>query len=295
MKALVLSGGGAKGAYQAGVLSMLADKGISFDVVAGVSVGALNGVMVAQDRTEDMVQVWETVKEKDVFTKHSWPRIVLNNLSGGQSLYSLSPLKNILSGCTDLALLQKRFYCGVTSLVDGKYTSLTNEDFESSEQLQDAVYASSIQPILWQSINLEVRNRVIEGAVDGGIRNVTPLADVIREMPDEIFIITCGKGDIKPYHPRNIIEVASRTFLDIFLSEIMQNDIRQLLKLNALVLQAEREGVTLRKSDGTGLKYFKVTLIQPPHNLGSSIDFSKTKDHFKLGLNEKINSPLTLC
>lgn len=44
---LVLSGGGAKGAYQAGVVKWLAERGIEIDAVAGASVGALNGAVVA--------------------------------------------------------------------------------------------------------------------------------------------------------------------------------------------------------------------------------------------------------
>jgi len=49
---LVLEGGGARGAYQAGVLKALFEAGYKFDGVAGTSVGALNGVMVAQNRFE---------------------------------------------------------------------------------------------------------------------------------------------------------------------------------------------------------------------------------------------------
>lgn len=44
---LVLSGGGARGAYHVGVIKCLADMNISIDVVAGASIGALNGAVVA--------------------------------------------------------------------------------------------------------------------------------------------------------------------------------------------------------------------------------------------------------
>lgn len=44
---LVLSGGGAKGAYQVGVVQCLADRGIRLTGVSGASVGALNGALVA--------------------------------------------------------------------------------------------------------------------------------------------------------------------------------------------------------------------------------------------------------
>lgn len=59
--ALVLEGGGARGAYQAGVLKALFEAGYKFDGVAGTSVGALNGVMVAQNRFEDSIKIWDEI------------------------------------------------------------------------------------------------------------------------------------------------------------------------------------------------------------------------------------------
>jgi len=59
---LVLSGGGAKGAYQAGVVLALANRGIArFAVIAGTSVGALNGVAVAANRQEELARTWRSM------------------------------------------------------------------------------------------------------------------------------------------------------------------------------------------------------------------------------------------
>lgn len=44
---LVLSGGGAVGAYQAGVVKALAECGAQISMVSGVSIGALNGAIIA--------------------------------------------------------------------------------------------------------------------------------------------------------------------------------------------------------------------------------------------------------
>ena len=44
---LVLSGGGAKGAYQVGVCKALAELGTQVDMIAGASIGALNGGVLA--------------------------------------------------------------------------------------------------------------------------------------------------------------------------------------------------------------------------------------------------------
>jgi NTE family protein len=64
---LVLQGGGALGAYQAGVYATLADGGYEPDWIAGVSIGAINGALIAgnppERRTERLRQFWETVTD----------------------------------------------------------------------------------------------------------------------------------------------------------------------------------------------------------------------------------------
>jgi predicted acylesterase/phospholipase RssA len=53
--ALVLQGGGALGAYQAGVYEALAEANINPDWVAGVSIGAINSAIIAGNETSERV------------------------------------------------------------------------------------------------------------------------------------------------------------------------------------------------------------------------------------------------
>ena len=48
MRAVVLSGGGSKGAYEMGVWKALRKLHISYDIVTGTSVGALNAAFMVQ-------------------------------------------------------------------------------------------------------------------------------------------------------------------------------------------------------------------------------------------------------
>ena len=63
--ALVLQGGGALGAYQAGVFEGLAEAGIEPDWVAGISIGAINAALIAgnppERRVERLREFWQTV------------------------------------------------------------------------------------------------------------------------------------------------------------------------------------------------------------------------------------------
>lgn len=66
---LVLSGGGAKGAYHVGVVKALAEYGIQADVIAGASIGALNGSILAashsmQQGYEHLNKVWQVLSQQ---------------------------------------------------------------------------------------------------------------------------------------------------------------------------------------------------------------------------------------
>lgn len=67
-RALVLSGGGAKGSYQYGVWKALRELNINFDIVTGTSIGAVNGAIVVMGDFNSTVGVWLKTKTKDVFS-----------------------------------------------------------------------------------------------------------------------------------------------------------------------------------------------------------------------------------
>lgn len=67
MKGLVLEGGGAKGAFHCGAVKALYDYGYTFDGVAGTSIGAINGALIAQEcGYEKMYDVWTSVTASDI-------------------------------------------------------------------------------------------------------------------------------------------------------------------------------------------------------------------------------------
>jgi NTE family protein len=83
-RAVVLSGGGARGAYEAGVLKFILDtlprrigKPIDIDIVCGTSVGAVHACFLAAtaerslDRGRDLQQIWERLKVDEVFQFNS--------------------------------------------------------------------------------------------------------------------------------------------------------------------------------------------------------------------------------
>ena len=65
--ALVLAGGGARGAYEVGVWQAMAELGMEIDIVTGSSVGSINGAMVCQGDLELSLKMWKEMETHKVF------------------------------------------------------------------------------------------------------------------------------------------------------------------------------------------------------------------------------------
>ena len=66
-RALVLSGGGSKGAYECGFLLAAKELNQHFDIVTGTSIGALNGALVAMGDYEGLEYTWDILDMDHVF------------------------------------------------------------------------------------------------------------------------------------------------------------------------------------------------------------------------------------
>jgi predicted acylesterase/phospholipase RssA len=72
-RALVLEGGGAKGAFSFGWLKALRDRGIVFDAVSGTSVGALKYCYLSTRKFDEGERLWAFLSYKELFTVR-WPK-----------------------------------------------------------------------------------------------------------------------------------------------------------------------------------------------------------------------------
>ncbi len=158
--------------------------------------------------------------------------------------------------------------CAV-SLLSGEYVEFRAGD----PNLAEAILASTVMPIIWTPMDVSPQQRCM---VDGGVRNISPIGDVLDAEPDEVVIINCSPEsfDALPEPPRNIVKIGERT-LDIMLNELFRSDLREFVRINALVKQAEAHGITLRHPvSGRPLKYYPCKIIEPLEPLGYTLDFS---------------------
>ena len=68
-RAIVLSGGGSKGSYELGVWKALKKLHISYDIVTGTSIGALNGALMTQKSYLRACYIWHKLSLEYLFNQ----------------------------------------------------------------------------------------------------------------------------------------------------------------------------------------------------------------------------------
>jgi NTE family protein len=202
MIAFVLSGGGNRGALQAGALKALLERGIYPNLIVATSVGALNGVTLAADPTvagaRRLAEGWRHVRRADIFPGNPLT-VGWRILTGRGSLHGQERLARFILG--QLPRNVRRFRdlqvpCVVTA------TSLSSGQLQlfgadPSERLLDALLASTAIPPFyppyqykddWLVDGAVVANLPISHAIMRGARTVYTL-----EIVDELTV-SAGPG-----------------------------------------------------------------------------------------------------
>lgn len=193
-KALVLSGGGSKGAFQVGVLKRwMGDWGLDYDIMCGVSVGALNVAGLAhtpygqpQVAVKWLEDFWlSKVTGTDAIYRRWRPFGRLHSL-WKKSVYDSSPLIRLVKDHIDMSKVPtngRKVAVGVVCLDTGEHVFGTEQD----PRFADWVLASSSFPVFMTPI--EIDGKLYS---DGGIVNITPLGQAIRMGADEIDVVICS-------------------------------------------------------------------------------------------------------
>ncbi|MBR5225857.1 MAG: patatin-like phospholipase family protein [Clostridia bacterium] len=203
--ALVLGGGGAKGAYQIGAISALEEAGITCGHVVGVSIGAINAAMYAQRDMALAGDLWDNIRLSDILTADALsiaedaeavfdqPEKLLEYFARNsqKSFSDISPLKVLLarsiseekvrSSPIRLTLTATRF--PTLSCVEKKLA-----DMEPGTLHQWLLASAAIFPIFPMQTIGEERY------IDGGFCDNTPVDAAIRAGARRIIAIDVGKN-----------------------------------------------------------------------------------------------------
>lgn len=239
--ALVLQGGGALGAYQAGVYQALHEEGIEPDWVCGVSIGAINSAIIAGNppgkRLEKLRIFWDTVTARkvwyytpdgDAFRKarnfaSSWMTSLFgqpgffrpNDISPwlspvgaktATSYYDSAPLKETLLELVDFDLINARkmhFAVGAVNVTSGNFLYFDNKQ-EIIEP--EHILASGALPPALPMVKIGT-----DYFWDGGLVSNTPLQHLL-EQDDKLnsLVFQVDLYSARGPLPRDIQEVISR-------------------------------------------------------------------------------------
>lgn len=213
MIAIVLSGGGNRGAIEAGALQALFEHGIRPDILVGSSAGAMNAAFIATDPTpagaNRLADLWLNVQRQDIFRGNALT-MALRLLLGRDSIFSRAALRRLVeshlpSGVSTFGDLpdKVKLYITAASLNTG-LLYLYGEKPEAS--LLEAVLASSAHPVIFEP--LEASGQQL---VDGGVVSNVPIEIAIDKGAQEIYVINVGYGGEPRPKVTDIPGIISRT------------------------------------------------------------------------------------
>ena len=278
-RGLLLTGGGARGAFQVGALKhLIGELGRTYDVVTGFSIGALAGAMVAQGDYPRVVEVWENARSIRNFFG--------GNLAFFRGLLSMKPLRDLMEEALDVRKLRAsptQFIFTTVDLQEGRLV----EKSKFSEPLLDWLMASCTIPGVFTPLEIDGHQYV-----DGGILDTKPLSPAIREGVDEIDVLLCRPLTNWATEQRatTIINCVQRS-LELIQAEMIRIDIDRCREVNRAIEKWGNlkgggniiEGYVLKKAENRDhfplkeLRYVKLNIIDPPGNLINVLDFNQER------------------
>ncbi len=300
-----MTGGGARAAYQVGVVRALyeilnKEKNL-FDVITGNSAGAINSTFLAANAqdwdtaTQQLTELWTSIKPHKVFDLRAktvselglkWiSGTVLGGLTnkGGNAnhLLDTEPLRKFLSKEIDFNLIseniQKGHLYGV-ALSTTNYNSGSNVIFyQGDHKIEDWSRSDRFS----QRQNLNIDHLMASAAIpfffppikvgesyfgDGCIRQTTPLSPAIHLGADKIIAI----GVRYPHNRERMIDLAFSPFANPGLGQIAGVMLNAIF-LDSLEADIERLGrinTLIEREKNSDMKSIPILMIRPSRDLG---------------------------
>jgi NTE family protein len=239
--ALVLQGGGALGAYQAGVYQALHEAGLEPDWVAGVSIGGINSAIIAgnppERRLERLRDFWETITARHVWLvtpdgddprklRNAWssmlttmlgqpgffepnvpnPWLSARGAKTATSIYSNAPLRETLLRLVDFDLLNAgtvRYAAGAVNVLNGNFVYFDNAQ---TTILPEHVMASGALPPALPMVRIGT-----DYFWDGGLVSNTPLQHLLDHAGnDNLLVFQVDLFSARGALPRDMYDVLAR-------------------------------------------------------------------------------------
>jgi NTE family protein len=294
----VLRGGGARPAYQIGALRAVAEilppGRFPFQVVAGISAGAINGVVVAcaahdlGHGVEALRQTWASLTPDRIFRTGAiklasigsrWVRDLSGGgLLGGHSINYLldsAPLRAMLAERLPFARLRRHLRSGrlrgvavsATSYQTGTGVSWSERAGERTRLTLDHVMASAAIPVFFPPV------KVGDGFYgDGCVRMVYPMSPAIHMGAQRILAISVRAARDEPAGPAApsagtppMSQIAGVLLNAVFLDSL-DVDLERLERINRTLSYVPSERIAARELE---LRPIPVLALRPSTDLGN--------------------------
>jgi NTE family protein len=326
---LVFQGGGALGAYQAGVYQALHEAGIEPDWLIGTSIGAINASIIAgnkpQDRLAKLQEFWRRVEHApalDAVSRIPWIGASLpnwNTLAAGiagffkpnplafmgwhvplapdaAGYYSTAPLQATLNELIDFSLIAKctpRLTVGAAKVRTSEMRYFDSRDIPLTAR---HVMASGALPPAFPAVR-------IEGDLywDGGILSNTPVEAIFDDHPRRnslVFAIHIWNPDgaepesiWRVMHRQKEIQYSSRAITHIYRQKQIHRLRHIIAELTKRLPQSERGSAAVREMSAYGcLTRIHVVRLLAPRLDGE--DHTKDIDFSRDGIRKRWDAGL---
>lgn len=186
LTALVLGGGGSRGAITVGLYRALVELGVQINLIIATSIGAINGAFIAAGTSPGELEArWRSLRTRNVVGSR-WQFLRL--LTGASSLFGNHNLRRLLQNQLPVRSFRELRIPLVilgTDLETGESVELTEGN------LIEAILASTALPGFFPPIEQEGRR-----LVDGGLSNNVPIDVAVDRGAGRVFgmLCSCAKG-----------------------------------------------------------------------------------------------------
>jgi NTE family protein len=278
-KALVLSGGSIKGAFQAGAIAEIFNSGFVPDAIYGTSVGSLNGGFLAERAGragsspnwpaigEELVNFWqdnitsfEKIGKRRGTLKLVWT-LARKKFDGFIDTTRLRKLIEREFKVDNMRKSPVAFSACAVNIADGQAVYATPQN----PGILDYIIASAAIPVV---MPVSVIGK--QPFLDGGIREVAPLKRAIDDGANEIICIVCQAENLAgaALNHKNIIELTER-LMDIVINELVADDLRRCEFINQF---AGSNGRSMAKSPFKDKRFIDLTIIRPEATIALDLE-----------------------
>jgi NTE family protein len=285
---LVLSGGGANGAFEAGVCKAMEEAGLEPTILSGTSAGALNVAGLAHGLDADaLADLWRATRATDVYRmrRDAWSALRPGGWLGGRGLADRT-----LSGIGWTWLLDTAPLRATLERVLGGEQVVVRDDVAVAVSAVEKAHGDLVRFVnrlppphrasrRYRAVELGVGHLMASAAIpllfrpaevdgqrwwDGGLVANTPLAPAMAFEPDRVMVVTTATRLRPAPQPRTLGDAVS-LLIDNVLAFSLDADLKHAEAINELCrLDPSR----------TDVREVDILVIEPTGlDLGGSLDF----------------------